>query len=318
MQSRVLCAALLGAAALPVAASTVFPVSNQATLARSAALPTLGETGVPDAGHEVWRLSLDWTNEYDAATANGEALTLDGETQRIGFGWRRGFAGGWSLEAELPVLVTGGGVLDSTIESWHQFWGLPNGGRENAPQNRYLFQYQRNGQTLLGVDQGTTGLGDAQLGASLALNPALALHAMAKLPTGSASKLTGGNAGGAVWADYDPFSGSRRWFGFVSGGGSYNAHNGPLGAQQHAAVGLAGAGVGFRLTPPFALLMQVYGHTPLYKDSSIDALRRGGLQLAFGAGYQLTPSLALTLGFQEDPIVASSPDFSIHVDARWD
>ena len=50
----------------------------------------------------------------------------------------------------------------------------------------------------------------------------------------------------------------------------------------------------------------------------MDALRRAGLQLAFGAGYQLTPRLGLTLGFAEDPIVASSPDFSIHLDASWD
>ena len=315
--ARILGLALPACALSVVHAEPVFPVSNQAALARSAALPTLGDVAVPAAGQNDYRLALDWTNEYYAGNTADESMILDGETQRYTFGWRHGFAGGWSLDAELPLLSTGGGVLDSTIESWHHFWGLPNGGRGDAPQNRYLYQYVRNGQTQLQVDHGATGFGDAQLGASYAVAPSLALRAMLKLPSGSRTKLTGGNPGGALWVEYDPFAGSARWFGFIAGGASVNGDRGVLNGQQRRVLALGGAGAGFRLTPAWSLLLQTYAHSPLYKESSLEPLRRAGLQLAFGGRYQVTRLTAITLGFEEDPVVASSPDFSIHADLRW-
>jgi hypothetical protein len=306
---------------MPASATPVFLTSNQSALARSAALPTLGDGGALAAGADRYRVTLDWTNEYFVSQTSDEMMTLDGETERLGLAWRHGFSARWSIAAELPMLHTGGGVLDAPIENWHQLWGLPNGGREQSPRNRYQYAYQKDGQTLFDVADGTTGLGDVQLGTSWQARPALGAHLMVKLPTGSASHLTGGNPGAAFWGEYDPFADflgpGTRWFGFSALGAAVNGRHGPLGDQQRPAAGFAAAGAGYSALPNLALLAQLYGHTPLYRDSGLEALRRGGLQLAFGARYALTPGFALTLGFQEDAIVASSPDFSIHLEARW-
>jgi hypothetical protein len=298
----------------PAWAEPVFAVHNEAALARSFALPALGATQVRTPSSALWRLALDWSNEFVVKQNASESLTEDGETQRYSLYYARGFGAGLELNAALPVLITGGGVLDGIIQNWHDFWGLPNGGRQDAPHDRYLFQYIRNHQTLLMVDQGTVGLGDLELGAGWQALGALALRAMVKLPTGDAGKLTGGNAGGALWADYDPFQGSARWFGFVSLGASYNAKGEVLTDQQRQFVGLVGAGAGFRLFRPFALMAQLYGHTPLYSGSAIGALTRDGLQIAFGGRYDFGARTQVNLGFQEDLSVNTSPDFSIHLD----
>lgn len=312
------CALSLGLVALasiaPAWAEPVFPVDNQAGLARSFALPELGAAEVRTPGHPLWRLALDWSNEFVVKQNTNESLTEDGETQRYALYYARGLGNGFELNAELPLLITGGGVLDGIIQNWHDFWGLPNGGRQDAPHDRYLFQYVRDNRTLLKVDQGTAGLGDLELGAGWQALPALALRAMVKLPTGDAGKLTGGNAGGALWADYDPFKGSARWFGFLSLGASYNARSEVLSAQQRRFVGFGGGGAGFRIFRPFALMAQLYGHTPLYSGSEIGALTRDGLQIAFGGRYDFNARTQLNLGFQEDLSVDTAPDFSIHLD----
>ncbi len=303
-------------------ADALLPVTNQSALARSFALPELGSATLLAPGANEFRASLDWTNEF-ATDVNpkglpkgaipDESVTLDGETQRYAWNWRHGLDHGFEIGLQLPFFVTNGGVLDGIIHNYHDALGFQDGGRGNAPHDRLLYNYTKNGQTLLNIDNSATEFGDVQLQGGWQALPNLALHAMVKLPTGHSDHLTGGNLGSALWADYDPFSGSQHWLGFVSAGGSANNTGSVLAEQQHRLVGFGGAGVGYRVTQPFALIAQFYAHTKLYGDSGLKPLRRGGLQGAFGGRYDINPHLAMNAGFQEDLITESSPDISFHL-----
>lgn len=294
-------------------ADALLPVTNQSALARSFALPELGAATVRAPGTNEFRFGLDWTNEFSAHTSANEALTLDGETQRYAWNWRHGLDHGFEIGLQLPFYVTNGGVLDGIIHNYHNAFGFQDGGRGAAPHDRYLYNYTRNGQTVLNVDQSATEFGDVQLQGGWQAAPNLALRAMVKLPTGHSDHLTGGNLGTALWADYDPFAGSKHWLGFVSAGGSLNNTGSVLAQQQHRWVGFGGAAVGYRLWQPFALIAQFYAHTKLYGDSGLAPLRRGGLQGAFGGRYDINQHLAMNAGFQEDLITESSPDISFHL-----
>ncbi|GAC1623768.1 MAG: DUF3187 family protein [Nevskia sp.] len=308
---------IAGAIASPAAAEPVFLVRNEAALSRTTALPKLGQALVLDAKEFSTRFAIDWSNEYVQRRNANEALTLDGETGHLDWGLRYGIAPGLELGIDVPLLLTGGGTLDGLIEGWHSAFGLANGGRERVARNQYRYRYTRNGVTLLYVDHGASGFGDVELNAGVALSSALALRALVKLPTGSERKLSGGNSGGAVWFDFDPFEDSTRWFGFVSGGVSYNEKSAVLPAQQEQLVGLAGLGVGFRVVRRVALVAQLYGHTALYRYSEINALTRPGGQLLFGGRIGVAPKLSVDLGVQEDVSVNSSPDFGIHVGLNY-
>jgi len=321
MRQRILLFAAVGisisaAFSQPARADALFSVRNEAALSRSTALPTLGDAEVLAAGHARYDAQFDWSNEYVNVVNGGEALRLDGESERLTFGWHYGLGHGLNAGINLPLIFTGGGVLDGVIEGWHGFFNLANGGREFVPRNQYRYRYVRNGVTELNVTQGHAGIGDVELSAGYALRDDLALRALAKLPTGSAANLSGGNAGGALWLDYDPFAGSRRWLGFVSGGVSYNAQSEVLSSLQRQWVGLAGAGVGFRAWPWLSFATQFYGHTPLYRGSEIGALSRYGGQLTLGGQIRLAKTTTLELAAQEDAILNSSPDFSIHLGLR--
>lgn len=310
---RPLFSAALLSASFGVLAEPGFAVHNEAALARTTALPALGEARVVAAGTAAYDFRVDWTSEFVTSDNTRESLLLDGETQRLSFGARYGLAPGVELTLDLPLYLTDGGVLDSAIESWHSFFSLPDGGRPTQPRNQFRYRYIRDGQTLLDVKDGHDGPGDVELGIGVSVRDDLTLRALVKMPSGSQSHLTGGNAGTAIWLDYDPFKGSSRWLGYLSAGGSYNAKSDVLREQNHNYAVLGGAGVGFRILPMLAAIVQFNAHSALYRGSQTDALKRPGGELAFGGRLTLGPHWQIDLGAQEDVITESSPDFSIHL-----
>ena len=71
------------------AGNLLFPVDNQAALARAFALPALGQAGVLDRGQQRWRASLDWTNEFVVDQTADASVLEDGETQRYALDWAK-------------------------------------------------------------------------------------------------------------------------------------------------------------------------------------------------------------------------------------
>lgn len=308
-----LAACVFGLLSLSASAWDALPAKNEATLARSFALPTLGRSQVFAPDEQSFQLNLDVVTEYYADNNARESIVLDGETTKLGLVYRKGLGSDFEFNIDMPILIVGGGFMDGFIQDWHRAFGLPNGGRENAPNDRRLYRYTRDGVTLLNESRSSTSLGDVQLGGGWQFNNSLALRGMIKLPTGDRDKLTGGNLGAAAWADWAlPFAQNSAFDGFASGGVTLARQTGALSSLQESAALFGGAGLGYRLTDRLEALGQLYVHSPLYKGSDLDGLRKSGLQLMLGGSYLISTRYKLNIYFQEDPIVSSSPDFSIH------
>jgi len=301
---------------LPLAAQALpFASSNQAGLAQGFDLPAVGDTRVLRPGEHGSELSLDLSSEYSAHEQGDELIIVDGERARLAWRYRQGGAG-WDWGVELPAVHVGGGFLDSFIEGWHDAFGLPNGGREQAPQDRYLYQYERDGTTLLLRDEEGWALGDVRLSGGWAWSETLALRGELKLPTGDEDRLSGGVLGAAAWADWAlPFDPDTGWSGFLSAGLSLNDKGEVLEDQQETLVPFGGAGLFYRVARPLELGAQLNLHGPLYDDSGLDELTRAGGQLVFG-GRWLGAGWALDVAVQEDILTRSSPDFSVHLGLR--
>ncbi len=139
------------------------------------------------------------------------------------------------------------------------------------------------------------------------------LRGLLKLPTGDEDELTGGNVGGAVWADMAlPFDPGSRIGGFASAGVSVNEKSDVLEDLQNEVLPFGAVGLDARLLPALKGFVQLYAHGPLYDDTDIQALKRPGLQLTLGGRWCAGgKSPCAELSFQEDLVVASSPDFSL-------
>lgn len=313
-----LCARVALLSALSWSASAfawdALPAYNQNTLARGFALPVIGQSSVLGASQSMFAADYDLTTEYYNDSKGAETIIVDGETSGFALSWRQGIGHGVELTARLPVLIVGGGFMDHFVEEWHKTFGLPNGNRELAQNNQRQITYTNNGNLVLDERKSGTTLGDIQLGAGLKLCEGAALRAMVKLPTGSDSKLTGGNWGGAVWGDFAfPFNKGSSWDGFTSIGATLAQKADALHDQQRTAAVFGGVGLGYFVTKNFELRSQLYAHSPLFKNTELPGLKKPGLQLTLGGSYRWSPKVSMDVFFQEDPVTYSSPDFSFHV-----
>ncbi len=290
-----------------------FAAFNQSALARHAPLPAPEAATAGSGG----RITLDWTNDNVIEQSGGETLRLDGETLRIGVQqrWQRGDLR-WGIE--LPLLVTGGGVLDGSIETWHHWFGLPNGGREQVPRDEYVYRYVRDGQTVFDLGGSDAALGDLRLSAAHCAADAGCWRALLQLPTGNAERLLGGGLGLAGWYERGfALDAAARWTGALGGGLSALRGDGPLEAAQRSVVPFGWVSLGYALTPRVDAGVQLYGHGALHDGSRLDALRRPGGQVVFGLRYTAPGGAQWRIALQEDPVTASSPDFVIHWTLDW-
>ncbi|HJY39990.1 MAG TPA: DUF3187 family protein, partial [Steroidobacteraceae bacterium] len=181
----------------PLAAADPFPTRDLNPLLAGFGLPSALPARV--AG-DSWSLATDlnWASTSLVQRADSEQLIVDAETREARVTIERSWSSGFAAQLELPYRYTGGGVLDDAIDSWHDFFSLPEGARSTMPTDRIRIVYQRAGATLLDVDSSVSGLGDASLDFGYSLRSTSATAAAAwlsiKVPTGDVERLTGTGA----------------------------------------------------------------------------------------------------------------------------
>ncbi len=294
-------------------------VSNQAPLASLAGLPTAGRPRLLTAGAYEAAFSWDLSNNFTSGRNGQEQLLFDGESQRLALRLDRGFADGWEAGIEVPLLTRRSGSLDRFIEGWHDFFGLPQGGREETARDQLEYRYQ-NGTSTLELQQETAGLGDIRLflsrQLSMSKDSALAVHASLKLPTGDESKWLGSDS----WDASLQLSGDQRWSSawqrlalFWSGGVLLSDGGGILSEQRRKVAGTASLGAAWSMWQSVALQLQLDGNTSLFDDSELRQIGDAAVQLSIGGAVAVTDSTRLELAVVEDIAVDTAPDVSFHL-----
>ena len=137
-----------------------FRTTNQSPLAAIHPLPADSDSVVTPKGRLSSALSFDLASSYTPASTAGERILLDGESYRWTLSFRYGLTDTAEVGIELPWVMHGGGFLDSFIIDWHDAFGLPQGGRDNAPKNRLSYNYANSGEQRLLLDDSGSGIGD--------------------------------------------------------------------------------------------------------------------------------------------------------------
>lgn len=293
-----------------------FSVQNEGVFALVHGLPRLGRTALPAPGTASMDAMLEWTNDYTSSVAGNEGIVIDVETRHLRLGGSINL-GGWVLEATVPLLVHDEGVLDATIDSWHDLTGFPGGGRDTVPRDRFRVFYQRDGQALIDLDENdsTSGLGDIALGIARQYGQTV-VRAEFKLPTGDAESLTGsGGSSGSISVDWAGMLG-QRWSGFFGIAAVAIAGGDWLPGLQRNIAGTAMGGVGYALLPTLTAKLQFNAHSPLYEDSDLDQLRRTALQLSTGLSWAVSEHRTLDIALVENPVARVAPDVGLHINLR--
>ena len=210
----------------------------------------------------------------------------------------------------MPASTSSAGELDTLIEDWHDFFGFPQGERDELPKDRLEITYRRDGAVEFAQDSDSGGLGDVALALGYRLRPGLTGFVGIELPTGSIDDFTGNEAVDvAIWLGGEGERGEAlRLHGLF--GLAFPGDGDLLDGLVADTIPLAQAGLEYRFTEHYAGMLQLDAHGAWLDDSDLRAFGES-LQLQVGLGLTgLLPGYRLDLFFSEDVSVGSAPDIS--------
>jgi len=279
---------------------------------------------VADKGQLHINSSLSITNTLNIEQVGNDSIFLDYESYQINLGLQYGLGKSWAVQMNLPIIHQGGGFLDSTINSWHDLFNLPQADRPNVADDQYRIQRVENNTSISDLQSESTRLGDLQLNLGNEFyqseKTTLSLWAGLKLPTGDAKKLTSNDAIDlSLWLAANHQL-SQNWYFNSNAGlvfpavyitGDKTRNNDALETQ----VVFGHAMLAWQLVEWLDLKIQVNGHTSYYENNSLRLL--GSTYIGtFGASFHVNSCNDIDASFSEDIKVSASPDVSFMLNWR--
>jgi hypothetical protein len=265
--------------------------------------------------------SLEIANHFEFSSIGGEYLGLDGETARTTLSFTHGFAEGWQFGVELPLFHIGGGVLDNAIDAWHSAFHLPDGGRNERPENQLSFVLRHLGITFYQLDDPQSGLGDLQLKGARAFGAdrGFVVEAGVKLPTGDTEMLAGSGSTDE-WVTLlrsRPLPDRHHPAGYYWGVGVMHVGVPEL-IEFHAKTWVYTAILGgsWQRWQRFGLKAQLDVHAPFY-DSPLEEIGDTAVEATFGAWMQRRKNAQLEFALVEDLRVGTAPDVVLKIATHW-
>lgn len=226
-----------------------------------------------------------FSNVFELEVSGTTVLRFDMEMWRQALTFKYGITDNIETGIELPFIINGGGFLDGSLNWYHDFWGLPNSGRELVPNNEFAFTLIQNGQTLIDYPSTLFGLSDVILRAKylfltspswkFAFSPAI------KIPIGSSTK---GFSSGHFDFGAEILAEKRlRRFHFVTQVGLvYVTGHKFLEPILKKTFVQFGQSAEFQIIDGLSLITQLTGNSTLFKNISANDLSKIALDLNVG------------------------------------
>lgn len=289
-----------------------FFVTNLNPLDGLHGIPSLENAPLSRPGNSRIEIQQDVANFFSSSGSAGEVLITDGETWRTSANLAYAPADNWQVSVYLPYLKHSKGFMDDIIYDWHDWFGLPQGGRTNANANQFRIFYRKAGHTIIDKSYAESGIGDIRAAVHYQSQQSefskLVGFAEIKLPTGDFDKLTGSETTdvtfGLVFHQNNAFGRGDMQY-WAGGAISYLPNQDDL--DNNNWLGTARLGFGWQAFNRASLLLQMDGHTAVY-DSELTETGNMSVQLSVGSNIRLSDETSLDFGFSEDLAVDTAPD----------
>lgn len=317
---KILPLTLVTIASIPAFADQGFQLANENPLTAIHGLPKqLSADKFLKPGQHSVSISLDASSHFIKKQSGDDALLIDGETLTAEISAEFAVTDTFHWGVRIPYVYHSGGFLDSTVDTWHEVTGLPDGGRSTEPADQLSYQYIKDGAVAYQLSSDENSAGDIAVFAHWLQTPGenwqLGYNAQFKAPTGKASSLSGSEASAlALWADFATFekAGKRLHHNFAAGI-SFHDRGEILSQQQENIIPFLSYTGAWRWSDNVTLKGQIYGHGPVWQDSEITAFTQEALQGALGINwdYSNQGGYEYELALVEDLLVRTAPDVSV-------
>jgi len=265
-----------------------------------------------------WSADFNWANSAIVQNTPREQLIVDAETREVRVTLNGKVSDSWLVSASIPWRSTSAGSLDEFIDSWHDFFSLPEGDRTQLSTDTLRVTYRDGGGRRIDRRNSMSGIGDADvaLGRQLIATTQSSLTAWAdvKLPTGRFADLTGSGAVDLSLIVAGEHRFAERWSVFGQAGVTHLGDGDLLPTLQREWAGSAMAGVTRRFWRSLDLTIEVDAHSAAF-DSNLDYLGEAVI-LNLGGAWHFDNGFELSLGISEDIAVEASPDIVFIVGVR--
>jgi len=139
---------LLGAVPLPLLAQEgewrsfgPLRVAEHNPLLRLVHVPRAETAELLDPGSLKFDLFTDYSNIFEQSQSTFHFQRFDMERMTNDLSVRYGFGENWEVGGRIGIHTSWGGFLDSFVDSFHDFFGLPNGNRDAFPEDEVEFSF---------------------------------------------------------------------------------------------------------------------------------------------------------------------------------
>ena len=300
-------ACLALACASPLHAEEFFPTRDENPLLRGFYRPLASDTRA-DAG-AVLAATFSIMNTLESEKRSAQQLLVDGESDTLRLSFEDSISHDWRYRVTIPVIRDSGGFLDSSIESWHRFFGLDRGSRPYYPKNQLVYFYT--GKTRMEMREARTSMGDvsAEAGwyAADSATRTISFWGGVEAPTGSKRELSGDGAwDAALWGHV-----ARRWPDWQLAaelGLAQPLGDEIFGGSAHVTSAFARVAATRSLSAAWSLRAQLDGQTRRVTGTDLRFLGASA-QFSLGAVRQWR-RWRLQMGFAEDAAVNTAPDIT--------
>jgi len=311
--------ATLACGAVTDARGNPFLVRNQHPLVALYGLPSPLPARLPAADTTHVAGVVNWSN-FAVTESHGEtSVTLDGEVFETRLHLDRSFADRFAVHGELAYRHLSEGSLDGAVDTWHRIFGLPDGARDQLPDDQLLLEYRTGSQSPLFIDQSVGGIADIPLavGYQLVVSETNAASAWltVKLPTGKAEDFTGSGAVDVALTVAAQQRVAERWQLFGQANVAWLGDGDVLPEQQESYAWAALAGASWNAWRALDLTLQLEANSAVL-DTGVEELDGDAVVLTFGGTYRTTGGWQFDLGVSEDVEVDASPDVVFNIAAR--
>jgi hypothetical protein len=322
MRAQALVAGLSGfVLVLPATASEPLYVKNLSPVTGLLGLPSQRAAQTAPSGKVQVALHTSLSNQYVNESNATESNRLDGEVLRFALELRYGLAPNWDVQLEMPWMRQSGGHLDGAIDSWHDFWGMSDGGRSDAPHNEldYFYASPNGGFSL---QDNASGIGDISLSLSHAFyrqdNATVSLALGYKFGTGDDKDFLGSGGDDAYVAVRA--SGGQLWdlpLSWHSQAGYLRAGDSDLleGVQEKD-LWFAGVALDWQFAQNWSLIGQIDSNAaPM--NSELTGVGDDAFMASLGTRWNFAPHWFVDLSLAEDIRLKTAPDVMFQASVRW-
>lgn len=166
------------------------PVRNQHPAQLTVLHLDPAQAEVLPAGEAAMHVGAAYSSYFLGGSGARGTFSMDGELLRVGPKLRFGLGGGGEVGIEVPFAHAAGGFLDDFVIDYHDWFGFPDQGRDDAPRDAFGVEATARGRRVYHLDAGGIELLDVPLHYTHELLSAgrdrfgLAVRGGVELPTG--------------------------------------------------------------------------------------------------------------------------------------